>query len=76
MPSVLSGGLEALRQLGLISEGQAGADEGARTRDQRESRYDLAAASPIGAACPTRATRHWTGRLGMETQDALWDPDL
>jgi transposase len=39
-----------------------------RIGHQRESRYDLAPASPSGAVCPTRATRHWSGRLGCDTK--------
>jgi hypothetical protein len=67
---------EALRQLGFTAGGQAGADLASDASHERQPRYHLASASPIGAVCTTRATRHWSGRLGVETQVALWDPDL
>ena len=67
---------EALRQLGFTAGGQAGADLGSDASHERQPRYHLASASPIGAVCTTRATRHWSGRLGVETQVALWNLDL
>jgi transposase len=50
--------------------------QGKRAWHQRKSRDDLAPGSPIRAARPIRATRHWFGRLGVETPAALWNPDL
>jgi hypothetical protein len=67
---------KALCELGLTEGGQAGADTGSELGASRESRYDLAPGSPIATACPARATRHWSGRLGLETQVTLWNPDL
>ena len=42
-----------------------------RTGDERQSRYDLASGSSIGAVSSTRATRHWSGRLGCDTKSQV-----